>query len=833
MFNKIFFKIGTVFTSIIVVYVLFISYVISPKISENMEQLSIKQAKTQLNRIETIIEERVSYLKTFEIERLEEHKRDIKSTVNIAKEIMNHSYELYNSGETSKEEAMEHSFELLSSIKNGYTNDYIFILDKKGNFLFHPDKELNGKNGFNLKDSTGKYFVQEIISESLKNKEAYTNYLWDKLDKKNELFEKITYSIYYQPLEMIICAGVYVEDINQDLEAEKTRIMFELSPLMRKITEENMGYVYGLNKDAKVVFHPDERVINSDYSKTFFDNKINKSAFELIKESYEKNIPFEHKWNRKDDFKNYIYDKISWVSYNKFFDWYLISSLHKDEIKEKSREINLMVLNLSIVVLIGLTLLAIIFIRKLLFPIIQLTKDTERVEKGDYTVRSKVNSSDELGVLSAHFNLMLDKINENTKELERKVEERTIQLNYKFYHDDLTGLENRNSLEKALKGKEFYALSLIDLKQFDEISELYGFSVGSEVVFQVSRVLDEFCRKKNVSLYKFNYDVFAILDFNSKEFISYEIFLDDIQNLFDKAFVMNTSDIELHLDVTIGTSFCQEEPIKTAGIALKKAKNTGGKYIAYSKAIDTKESIQKNMYWRNKIKDAIENDKIVPFFQPIFNKEKQIIKHETLMRIKDTSKDTFISPGEFLDISVKTGQYFKLNQMVIKKAFQSIDKLNGDISINISFIEISDVNFQSFIEREVELLSSTNRKRVVLEILESDFISDYKIFDAFIFKFRKKGLRIAIDDFGTGYSNFSHILKVKPDYLKIDGSLIQNIVNDNNSYKVVKSIVKFSKSLNIKIIAEFVSSKEIFEVLKKLEVEEYQGFYLGEPKPLI
>ena len=92
------------------------------------------------------------------------------------------------------------------------------------------------------------------------------------------------------------------------------------------------------------------------------------------------------------------------------------------------------------------------------------------------------------------------------------------------------------------------------------------------------------------------------------------------------------------------------------------------------------------------------------------------------------------------------------------------------------------------------------------------------------------GVKIAVDDFGTGYSNFSYLLELKPDYLKIDGSIIKNIDTNRNSQEIVKAIVSFAKSLHVKTIAEFVCSKEVYEKCLKLGIDEFQGYYLGEPK---
>ena len=122
-----------------------------------------------------------------------------------------------------------------------------------------------------------------------------------------------------------------------------------------------------------------------------------------------------------------------------------------------------------------------------------------------------------------------------------------------------------------------------------------------------------------------------------------------------------------------------------------------------------------------------------------------------------------------------------------------------------------------------------NTNQIILEILEDDNIKDYSSFTEQLAQFRELGAQIAIDDFGSGFSNFSHIIGISPHYVKIDGSLIKDIHENEKSYEIVKAIIQFAKSLNIKTIAEFVSCKEIFDVAYNLGIDEFQGYYFAQP----
>jgi len=122
--------------------------------------------------------------------------------------------------------------------------------------------------------------------------------------------------------------------------------------------------------------------------------------------------------------------------------------------------------------------------------------------------------------------------------------------------------------------------------------------------------------------------------------------------------------------------------------------------------------------------------------------------------------------------------------------------------------------------------------RLTLEILEDENITQVEAIKLFIDEVKKFGVKIAIDDFGIGYSNFSRLMIFKPDFIKIDGSLIENIENDKYSLDLVKTIQTFCTSQNIKTIAEFVSNKNIFNIVKDIGIDFSQGFHLGKPEKL-
>jgi c-di-GMP phosphodiesterase len=613
----------------------------------------------------------------------------------------------------------------------------------------------------------------------------------------------------------------------------KAELEKEIELLITSFTLGKTGYIYLIDNSGKIIFDPSGEFQNKDLLTTILPQN-GKKLFNEIKDSYNKREVLEYDWNKIYDPYNYKYKKISWIEYNKNLDCYIVSSVYKEDFSSYVQGINSLILNISMLLFGVLAIIGVFITIKVIAPINKMFSEVKKANIDSNSFENGVKTKDEIGFLATQFNTLLDQVETNRVHFEEQVQVKTQEIQNRLYYDDLTSLKNRLALEDDIKDNEFVSVALIDIDAFDDINELYGFSTGNLVLIEVAKILSEFSSKYSVSAYRIYGNVYCLADKKMMGFSKYNDFITELETLFkNKPIYIEQLDIDIFINITLGISIAQEEPIKTAGIALKKAKKSNMPFFVYNNDIDTKEIIKKSIYWREKLKRAIEESKVTPFYQAIFDRNKNIVKYETLMRIEDTNEKgetTYISPYLFLDISVKTKQYLQLSNQVISKALNDLIKTDKQISINLSFKDILDSEFIVSLDKNLDKLENIHKQRLVFEILESDYISDYTLLEDFITKYRNQGIKIAIDDFGTGYSNFAHILKIRPNYIKIDGSLIKNINTDKNSYEMVKSVVDFSKALNITTIAEFVHSSEVFESLLELGINEFQGFYLAEPK---
>ena len=614
---------------------------------------------------------------------------------------------------------------------------------------------------------------------------------------------------------------------------DKDKLLNEIQLLLTSTTLGKTGYIYILDNTGKIIFDPSGEFQSEEISKITLPSANNSLLFNEIKNAYSKRQVLEYDWNKNYDPFNYTYKKISWIEYNQKMDWYIVSSIYKEDFTGFIDGINSLILNISMVLFGVLSMIGLFIAVKVIVPLNKMFSEVQKASQNGNEFTNGIKSKDEIGFLASQFNTLLDQVENNRKNLDEHVQIKTKEIQNKLYIDELTNLKNRTSLEDDIKDDDFVSIALIDIDAFDDINELYGFSTGNLVLIEVAKVLNEFAIKYNVTAYRFYGNVYCLADKRMMGFSRYDEFINELCKLFKNRVIhIEELSLDIFINITLGISIAQEEPIKTAGIALKKAKKNNMKFFVYNNEIDTKEVIKKSMHWREKIKIAIEQNAVVPFYQPIFNRNNEIVKYETLMRIKDKNNEgetIYLSPYLFLDVSIKTKQYLQLSNQVISKALADLSRTEKQVSLNLSFKDILDTDFIISLDKNLDKIDNEKKERIVFEILESDYITDYSLLEDFVIKYRNQGIKIAIDDFGTGYSNFAHILKIRPNYIKIDGSLIKNINTDKNSYELVKSIIDFSKALNIKVIAEFVHSREVYESILNLGVDEFQGFYLGEP----
>lgn len=424
-------------------------------------------------------------------------------------------------------------------------------------------------------------------------------------------------------------------------------------------------------------------------------------------------------------------------------------------------------------------------------------------------------------------------MSENYKKyLENEVKDKNAEIEHKLYFDDLTNLLSRYSFNQDISKSNKPIVILIDIDKFKLINEVYGSAIGSKVLQEFAKSIGISVDDKLCNIYRLSANEFAIV--NNKKYIEpdqYKILIDKlIKKLHNLKIIVDDNIITVN--ITIGVSIVEENNYESAKIALDYAKKYKKPFMIFSSEIDHRKESISILKCRDDISLAINEQRVSAVYQPIVNTQGEIVKHETLMRLKEKDTLKLISPFHFLDVAIKTRLYEELSSTIIFKALHKLSISKHILSINFTYSDIKN----SALMQEIEDFLLANKdvgQRAVFEITESESIESYNDVKSFIKRFREYGVEIAIDDFGSDFSNFEYILEIEPDYLKIDGSLVKDIDTDHRAYTLIEAIVQFSHKLGIKVIAEYVHSEVIFNMLKKLDVDEYQGFYFSEPVEMI
>ncbi len=403
--------------------------------------------------------------------------------------------------------------------------------------------------------------------------------------------------------------------------------------------------------------------------------------------------------------------------------------------------------------------------------------------------------------------------------------------------NDSTNLPNKSALLDNIKCCFNPKLILFKIEDYEFLEEFYTEEVASKIEVEFAKnipdLLPNGCR--DGILHHISEGEFAILVDDAQNKITPIVAYGNCLKLFKNARKSKISVDNYEYDISIVISFAHDTDylFEYARVGLNHIIKERLNVIYANEIIDkVHQEAHNNIKIIKLIKIALEKEKVVSYYQPIYNNfTKEIEKYESLVRIVDEDGKV-ISPFFFLDISKKGRYYTQITSCVIQNSFNALKKTDKEISINLSAIDIENA---AIAKQIIEFLEENKKdaNRVVFELLEDEAFNDFNTVSDFITTVKSYGVKIAIDDFGTGHSNFERLLDFQPDILKIDGSLIKNIHENNFSRTIVETIQSFATKMNIKTVAEFVSCKEIFDIINDIGIDYTQGYYIDEPRDSI
>ncbi len=476
-----------------------------------------------------------------------------------------------------------------------------------------------------------------------------------------------------------------------------------------------------------------------------------------------------------------------------------------------------------------------LFLKRALAPLSDLEQPLLEVAAGNMDVRFPTSKHKEMHAI---VTVLDDTI--------RALQKREQHLTHLAHHDPLTGLSNRHSLIAALDAeiercsdkKHRSALFFIDLDQFKYVNDTCGHAAGDQLLKLAAEQIRYAVRAGDV-VARFGGDEFVVLlrDVTRKEATSIAVQVLELMRGLKHV----EREHVFHLQCSIGIAaiasgrFSAHELIAHADIACQTAKVHGrNRWEMYSLADKQSEKMEKDVRWMRSIRDALDSDSFVLYYQPLLHIRTGRVAHfEALLRLK--TERGLIGPQTFLPAAVRFGLMADLDAWVVARAVQALAEFrvgNPDLRLSINLSSFAFEN-DGLAARVRQLLKEHGvpGDRIVFEITEQLAVRFAASTDRQMTMLRDLGCRIAIDDFGTGYSSFSYLKRLPVDYLKIDGAFVKNVARDRVDQSMVRMVAEVARAAGMETVAEYVQSAAALALLEKYGIDYAQGYYIGRAAP--
>ena len=414
---------------------------------------------------------------------------------------------------------------------------------------------------------------------------------------------------------------------------------------------------------------------------------------------------------------------------------------------------------------------------------------------------------------------------------QKVLKEKNAALEKSFFHNSDTNLGNWEKLQKRFQEYSSQGLTLtlaiLKIENYAYFIEFFGAKIYKKILLELIETISERLLEDE-EMFHTQQDEFLIL--STKPFTEEFIHKYSLFRLMLKSEYIQVEGLSFQISLFISITNGNKNLYSTAksGLLYRISNGTNSFFSEHTNEI---EFHKQNILWGRKLNTAIEKKLITPYYQGIMdNKTGKIVKYECLVRMED--EGTIILPDKFLNLASAMGIMKLITIIVMDKAFIKLKDTDRELSINITQFDLEYKDFAQLVEAKLNYYNIA-ASRITFEILENISLAISNQSLKTLQKLKELGCKIAIDDFGVHYSNLARLLEIQPDYLKIDGWFIKNILKNHKAYLVTKAIIELSHSLNAEVIAEFVSEKEIQDKLLEMGVEHSQGYFIGKPDPEI
>ncbi len=411
------------------------------------------------------------------------------------------------------------------------------------------------------------------------------------------------------------------------------------------------------------------------------------------------------------------------------------------------------------------------------------------------------------------------------------------QLSHLVTHDPLTNLYNKHALEDTLmravalaKRGDKSVFLIIGIDNFHLVNEEKGYAAGDEYLIKFASFLKKNIREADV-IARLGGDEFAVLLEGAYNPSTYRLADRLRHKLEEETFHYN-------LSITIGVMLIEgdmsaDQIITSAGIGLEEAKAQGKNRVVFFKndLLGNKKQLDSSKML-GLIKNALKNDLFQLYYQPVIDlRSGSIAYYECLIRLSEPESRDVIFPGRFIPLAEKFGIMSQIDDWVFNKALSVLrDNKNINLYINLSGASLGNDQLLEMIKKEMKK-TDIDPRCLGFEITETAAVKDLIAAEKWIKQLKNICCSFALDDFGIGFSSFSYLKLLSVDAVKIDGTFVKNIEQDESQKTIVKAIKNVAHSMGKITIAEFVENENVLNTLKEMGIDYGQGYYLGKPSP--
>ena len=416
----------------------------------------------------------------------------------------------------------------------------------------------------------------------------------------------------------------------------------------------------------------------------------------------------------------------------------------------------------------------------------------------------------------------------------------SMKIHHLAYHDILTGLANRLSFLEKLsaeldvqKGRGAGALLFIDLDNFKMINDSMGHSVGDQFLLRTANALKKVAQEQFVA--RLGGDEFIIIFSGETDRQTISEFAQKLIQVvgevcYDPLVVTLSIGIALYPDDGCDT----KSLLKNADIAMQCAKKQGKhRYEFFTTDMET--DIIHKMRLEAGLHKALKNGEFVLYYQPIVNADEQLVAFEALIRWQSPDYG-LVSPAQFIPVAEESNLIVEIGEWVLRtaclfgKRLHDAGLTNVHMSVNVSVKEwLQD----DFADKVASVLEETAFPMdcLILEIVETMLIENFKNVTYKICNLKKRGIRISLDDFGTGYSSLTYLSELPVNTIKIDKSFVDALLEKSNYAAIVGTVIQLAHEMGFDVVAEGVETAKQMSFLQELKCDRMQGYFISRPLP--